>query len=204
MDIFERFIRNKKHVAWGTDGESVDAVKLFFWGHRDGLVMELGAADGSMGSESYPSVKYLGWHRILVEGSPSLIKNIKHNAPDALIFHCAVCSRDEIVHYATRGLSSGILEYMQPIYMARFVCFKYRRTRRYAALRPQSPFQIQSPQIFSGTLQCIRFTYSFPKPMDQLHGFYKPSAMRTIASSFESCEYPTCKLFYPRYGGCRA
>ena len=112
-------IQNRR-IDGSTDNEAMDAIQKFFWGQRNGIVLELGAADGNEASESLPLMSLLGWHRVLIEGSPVYTKNIAQRAPDALSINCAVCAQEGIVHYASRGLVSGILEFMEPSFLTTF------------------------------------------------------------------------------------
>ena len=122
MSLFRRAIPRiqSRRIDVSTDNEAVDAIQKFFWGQQNGIVLELGGADGNEASESLPLMSHLGWHRVLIEGSPVYTKDIAQRAPDALSLNCAVCAQEGIVHYASRGLVSGILEFMQPSFLTTF------------------------------------------------------------------------------------
>ena len=122
MNQFRRAIPRiqNRRIDQSTDNEAVDAIQKYFWGQQNGIVLELGGADGNEASESLPLMSHLGWHRVLIEGSPIYTKNIAQRAPDALSIHCAICAQEGIVHYASRGLTSGILEFMEPTFLTTF------------------------------------------------------------------------------------
>jgi len=106
-----------------SDGEDVDAVIHFFWGKRDGIVLELGALDGITFSES-KNLEDLGWQRVLIEGDPSNAAKLKENAPNSLSFSTAVCSIPHQVHYikgeGDNGAVGGIIEFMTPTFLSGF------------------------------------------------------------------------------------
>lgn len=54
----------------GWDNEAYDAVRKYFWGVENGLVFEAGALDGRQFSVSSDFLA-LGWHRLVVEGTPA-------------------------------------------------------------------------------------------------------------------------------------
>lgn len=106
-----------------SDGEDIDAILHYFWGKRDGIVLELGALDGITFSES-KNLEDLGWHRVLIEGDPINGAKLKENAPDSLAFSTAVCATPHPVHYIHRkgddGAVGGIIEFMTPKFLSGF------------------------------------------------------------------------------------
>lgn len=94
----------------GTDGEAIDAAEHFFWGIQNGVVLELGAYDGRMHSQSLFYEEVLGWQRILVEGNPQLGRKIHQLNPRAISFNVAICNVSGSVHWA--GGNNGILEFL--------------------------------------------------------------------------------------------
>jgi len=101
MDKFDEWL--ERHTRTPThpysDGEWIDAVSNFFWGQRDGIVLEMGAVDGSVSTSVSLAMEDLGWHRVLIEGNPKLAKRLKETAPQSLAFSTAVCERAHRVHY---------------------------------------------------------------------------------------------------------
>jgi hypothetical protein len=94
----------------GTDGEAIDAAEHFFWGMKNGIVLELGAYDGRMHSQSLFYEEVLGWQRILVEGNPQLGHKLHLLNPRAVSFNMAICNEAGILHWA--GGNNGILEFL--------------------------------------------------------------------------------------------
>lgn len=106
-------------VEAGSDGETADIIKRFFWGKSNGIIMEIGAADGVYMSQSLPLETGAGWHRILVDGAPPNVKGLT-NSGAAIAFACAICDSARQVHYSERGVVSGIIEFMSPVFFKRF------------------------------------------------------------------------------------
>jgi hypothetical protein len=97
-----------------TDGEVVDALEHYFWGQRNGLVIELGALDGSpqTRSQTYEYEKSLGWRRILIEGDPQYKDHLNERSPMAFNVLAAMCSHQGQLHYSDQAYTGGILEFM--------------------------------------------------------------------------------------------
>ena len=85
------------------DYSYIDLVTSFFWGQEKGVVLEVGALDGSHLSNSKPLLD-LNWKRILVEGSPVYQQSMKVKSSDALTFSAAIC-RNNRVHVHNRNSS---------------------------------------------------------------------------------------------------
>lgn len=106
-----------------SDGEFIDAVEHFFWGQTHGLALELGAADGSMTKRSVSSYleKNFDWRRVLIDGNPVYLDDLKLNSHQAISVSAVVC--DDIQHpkhFALRPLVGGIIEYMSAPFLRRF------------------------------------------------------------------------------------
>lgn len=121
MSIFEDFEKQSSKKQLKLPAASTlayEAITGFFWGQSSGVVLEIGAMDGVLDSQSHLLAKHVGWNRILVEGSP-LAKLLKRNAPDALSLQAVVCAKQK-VHFAYNAQHSGILDFMHPQYLKDF------------------------------------------------------------------------------------
>eukprot|EP01040_Poterioochromonas_malhamensis_P008934 gene8934-9673_t len=108
-----------------TDGESVDIIDHFFWGHVGGIALELGSLDGTPMTHSmtYWMEHLLDWKRILVEANPRHKKNMKQENNNAFSVNAAICNNSsQLLHYAVTQpvVTSGILEFMNPNFLQRF------------------------------------------------------------------------------------
>ena len=93
MAIFEDSVSSGER-AGASDGEDVHAIENYFWGVRGGVVLELGALDGTpdVSSMSHVFSDKLGWSRLLVEGNPKyndVLKSAKHS----IAVNAAICER---------------------------------------------------------------------------------------------------------------
>ena len=116
IECFKKWKTGRPKKARGTDNEAYDVVTEFFWGQMGGTVLELGAVDGIISSQSFDLEHYLGWHRVLIEANPDRSANMSGTAPEALAFNCAICKRRRTVHFIISlwGDVSGIIEFMSP------------------------------------------------------------------------------------------
>lgn len=103
----------------GLDYEAVFAVENFFWGKTNGIVLELGAVDGVIMSQSLAMEETLGWHRILIEGDPTHKQGLSKHI-NSLAYSCAICESAQTVHYIGGSRTSGIIEFMSDSFMKRF------------------------------------------------------------------------------------
>lgn len=123
LDPFREVQKNGKdhYLALpGQDAEIYDLIVRYFWGMRNGAAIEIGAVDGIHNSQTKYLADKLGWKRVLIEANPETGTKLKANAPEALSFHTAVCSKTRTVHYAMRGDVSGIAEFMSQSFIRQF------------------------------------------------------------------------------------
>lgn len=110
---------NLEKIDGYTDGEMVDALEHFFWGLKNGLALELGAADGSAGTRSMTVVlqESLGWERILIEGNSEYRQDLVGYSPEAVVINAAICKNSSQVHFISAHNGGGILEFMSKEYL---------------------------------------------------------------------------------------
>ena len=122
IDNFKRTasdLEARKNEHQDTDSEALTLIKSHFWGLEHGIVMELGALDGVLMSQSKHLLN-LKWHRILIEGSPMFADRLMKRSRDAISFNVAVCDNEKEVHFAhARGIG-GIVEYMSTDFVKKF------------------------------------------------------------------------------------
>lgn len=114
-----------KLVDGSSDGEAVDAFEHYFWLMEGGVVMELGALDGSRETNSQSLVfEKFGWKRILIEANPAHRNGLTKQAASFAV-SAAICSDEKTVHYSlpaepTHHMSAGIVEFMAPIFVKQY------------------------------------------------------------------------------------
>lgn len=123
MKKFDNFADTQlNYVDAFTDGEVVDALEHFFWGMENGLVIELGALDGSPKTRSmtYEYEKEFGWHRILIEGDPRYREELKRNSPLSYSVNAAICDKHQTVHFIPANYIGGIIEFMSTNFLKEY------------------------------------------------------------------------------------
>lgn len=99
-------------------GEDVYAYENFFFGRRDGVILESGALDGNQFSTSWFFVKALGWRAVHIEPSPVNFGSLSFQRPEALNIHMALCNESRSVRFITQENSvsavGGIWEFTTP------------------------------------------------------------------------------------------
>lgn len=128
IEIFEKFQRRRQYsvhngkVDWQKrnliESEHYDIILKFFWGMTGGTVIELGALDGDIASESRPLHNLFGWNRILVEANPFWSDQLAKMSPDAYSIGAGICASDsKIVHYIMKDHIGGIVEFMDSSFL---------------------------------------------------------------------------------------
>ena len=86
----------------------------FFQGVRNGVVVEVGAGDGSIGSYSSLFEKFANFTSVHVESDHGAHTRLKLMRPHAINLEATVCDETKFVHVgqSLRRRSRGILEYM--------------------------------------------------------------------------------------------
>ena len=120
MECFSKWITSGFFLnSQGTDNEAYYGIKDFFFGQMGGIVLELGAVDGIISSQSKELEHLLGWNRILIDANPDRTSKMSSTCPKALAFHCAICKRRRTVHFLIShwGDVSGVVEFMAPAFV---------------------------------------------------------------------------------------
>lgn len=113
-------------VYKGCDGEALDALEHYFWRYSFGTVMEIGAVDGKLLSQSLPFMEMLGWRRLLVEANPEMRGFLQDLPGRVWAVNAAICETKTHVHYiapqsaqAKLSLTGGIVEFMSNRFAAK-------------------------------------------------------------------------------------
>jgi len=115
--------RRKGAAYHFADDEDYNLIDFLFYGKVGGVIMEMGACDGTVytGSKSV-TFEPLGWKRILIDANVKWISRLKSENKQAMSVWAAVCEYETVVHYAkTRNyLVSGVLEFMSDDFMKKY------------------------------------------------------------------------------------
>lgn len=101
------------------DQEDLWMYENWFYGMQHGIVIESGALDGDLFSNSHFFETYLNWTAIQVEADPSNYQELKRNRPKAVNVHGALCSESKLLHYSSEGVKPvrGFIEFMTPSFI---------------------------------------------------------------------------------------
>eukprot|EP01012_Entosiphon_sulcatum_P010925 TRINITY_DN16533_c0_g1_i1.p1 TRINITY_DN16533_c0_g1~~TRINITY_DN16533_c0_g1_i1.p1 ORF type:complete len:313 (+),score=34.21 TRINITY_DN16533_c0_g1_i1:26-940(+) len=105
---------------------------LAYFHKRDGapgVFVELGGADGVSQSNTLFYEKKLGWSGYLIEANRFSLNKAAATRPKSKLINAAVCRNRKTVHWLGRGLTAGVVEFMQPAFV-----FKWHR-RHWPVLR---------------------------------------------------------------------
>lgn len=132
----------RKHTS--VDYENLYAMENYFWGIQKGLSLELGALDGSEENMAAPSQTgafvAFGWDRILIEANPTFRQAMAQVSPEAFSVNAAICKKGAL-HYVLKSSTkhaptSGIAEFMEASFIARFFPYLIPKGRRVASFDP--------------------------------------------------------------------
>jgi FkbM family methyltransferase len=107
-------------VSKAQDQEDVWLYENWFFGVRNGIILESGALDGDMYSNSNMFEKFANWTAIHVEADPENFSRLKQNRKNAINVHGALCSEPRLLHYTSSGLDMvrGFVEFMPPSFLS--------------------------------------------------------------------------------------
>ena len=111
--------KNWVEYARAQDQEDIYLYETYFYGMTGGLVIESGALDGELFSNSHLLEHFANWSAILVEADPENYSNLKNNRPRAVNVHGALCSESRLLHYSSEGVIPvrGFIEFMTPSFI---------------------------------------------------------------------------------------
>jgi hypothetical protein len=107
------------------DKEDVTLYENWFYGKKEGLIVESGACKGIILSLSYMFEKYAKWNTINVEADPNSYELLTENRKDAINIFSALCSESGLLHY-TDSIGAapevrGIVEFMSDSFIKRWM-----------------------------------------------------------------------------------
>lgn len=96
------------------DQEDIWLYENWFFGMKNGVIIESGALDGILFSNSYLFENAVNWTAIHVEADPENFNNLKYNRPNAVNINGALCSESRPLHYSSEGVIPvrGFIEFM--------------------------------------------------------------------------------------------
>ena len=96
------------------DQEDIWLYENWFYGMKDGVIMESGALNGLTFSTSYMFEQFANWTALHVEADPENYKNLRGNREQAVNVHAALCSETKLLHYSSFGVIPvrGFVEFM--------------------------------------------------------------------------------------------
>jgi FkbM family methyltransferase len=113
---------NYLDLSLAQDQEDVWIYENWFYGMRNGVIMESGALDGLLFSTSYMFEEYADWTAIHVEADPENYKNLQGNREKAINVNGALCSEPKLLHYSSQGVIPvrGFIEFMTPSFIKKW------------------------------------------------------------------------------------
>ena len=104
------------------DQEDVWVYENWFYGMEKGIVMESGALNGLLFSNSFLFENFANWTCIHVEADPENYQNLKFNRQKAINVHGALCSEPRLLHYSSLGVVPvrGFVEFMTPSFLKKW------------------------------------------------------------------------------------
>jgi hypothetical protein len=88
----------------GQDQEDVWLYENWFYGMEKGVIMESGALNGILFSNSIMFEQFANWTSINVEADPENYSNLKVNRQRAINVNGALCSEPRLLHYSSLGV----------------------------------------------------------------------------------------------------
>jgi len=113
---------NYLEISLAQDQEDVWIYENWFYGMRNGVIMESGALDGLLFSTSYMFEEFADWTAIHVEADPENYKNLQVNREKAVNINGALCSEPKLLHYSSEGVIPvrGFIEFMTPSFIKKW------------------------------------------------------------------------------------
>ena len=103
-----------KDHSLAQDQEDVWLYENWFYGMKEGVIMESGALNGITFSTSYMFESFGNWTALHVEADPENYKFLRGNREAAINIHAALCTEPKLLHYISSGMEAvrGFLEFM--------------------------------------------------------------------------------------------
>ena len=119
---------NYQEFAQAQDQEDVWLYENWFYGMKNGVIMESGALNGLLFSTSYMYENFANWTALHVEADPENYENLKSNRENAVNVHGALCSEPQLLHYSSLGVIPvrGFVEFMTPSFLKKWHGKVYR------------------------------------------------------------------------------
>lgn len=114
--------KNYLDLSLAQDQEDVWLYENWFYGMKNGIIMESGALDGVLFSTSYFFEEFANFQSIHVEADPENYKNLINNRENAININGALCSEPKLLHYSSEGVIPvrGFVEFMTPSFLKKW------------------------------------------------------------------------------------
>lgn len=114
--------RTWSDFSQGQDQEDVWLYENWFYGMKNGVIMESGALNGLLFSNSFMFENFANWTAIHVEADPENYNNLKYNRDKAININGALCSEPKLLHYSSVGVIPvrGFIEFMAPSFIKKW------------------------------------------------------------------------------------
>eukprot|EP01038_Epipyxis_sp_PR26KG_P008297 gene8297-11228_t len=109
-------------ISQAQDQEDVWLYENWFYGMKEGVIMESGALNGILFSTSYMFEKFANWTPIHVEADPENYSNLKVNRERGINVNGALCNEPRLLHYSSVGVIPvrGFIEFMSPSFIKKW------------------------------------------------------------------------------------
>ena len=126
-----------KSYSHAQDAEDLWLYENWFYGMKNGVILESGALDGQTFSTSYMFENKANWTSVHVEADPINYGKLIQNRLNAININCALCSEPRLLHYTVHGRDSSVVS----------------AVRGFVELMPPAFIQQWYPKISSGEVK---------------------------------------------------
>lgn len=88
-------------VSKSQDSSDIFFYENFFYGVRNGVILESGAIDGIRFSNSLFFEQVLGWKSVHIEADPENFRQLVTNRPDSINVNSAICKDNRTLHWTS-------------------------------------------------------------------------------------------------------
>lgn len=106
-------------ISRAQDREDVWIYENWFYGMKNGTILESGALNGVQFSTSSMFEKFASWLAIHIEADPKNYHELRQYRPNSINIHAALCKEAKVLHFTNtpNNAINGILEFMTPSFL---------------------------------------------------------------------------------------